>query len=136
MASQKIAHLEMIQGVINRLARNSFLLKGWSVVLISAIFALSIRDAGNFLVYVAYFPAVVFWGLDGYFLWQERLFRALYDYARALPEDQIDFSMDVSRISNEVANWIEVTLSKTLLAFHGTIVSTIVIITVISILLR
>ena len=34
----KQKHLELIQGVINRLSSNSFLLKGWSVVLISALF--------------------------------------------------------------------------------------------------
>ena len=33
-------HLELIQGVINRMASNSFQLKGWSVVLVSALFAL------------------------------------------------------------------------------------------------
>ena len=29
---QKLKHLEFIQGVINRLATNSFQMKGWSVV--------------------------------------------------------------------------------------------------------
>jgi len=32
MADKREAHLAMIQGVINRLAQNSFLLKGWSVL--------------------------------------------------------------------------------------------------------
>ena len=32
---QKLKHLEFIQGVINRLATNSFLMKGWSVVLVA-----------------------------------------------------------------------------------------------------
>ncbi len=34
---QKHKHLELIQGVINRLSTNPFLLKGWSVVLILAV---------------------------------------------------------------------------------------------------
>jgi len=34
----KIKHLEMIQGVINRMASNSFALKGWAVTLVSGIF--------------------------------------------------------------------------------------------------
>lgn len=37
----KVKHLEFIQGVVNRLSTDSFLLKGWSVVLVSALFALS-----------------------------------------------------------------------------------------------
>ena len=32
----KYKHLELIQGVINRLSSSSFLLKGWSVVFVSA----------------------------------------------------------------------------------------------------
>ncbi len=41
----KRAHLEMIQGVVNRMANNSFLLKGWSVALVSAMFALGVHQA-------------------------------------------------------------------------------------------
>jgi hypothetical protein len=37
---RKLKHLELIQGVINRMAHCSFLLKGWSVILISGLFAL------------------------------------------------------------------------------------------------
>ena len=33
---RKIKHLEFIQGVINRLASDSFRMKGWSVVLVAA----------------------------------------------------------------------------------------------------
>lgn len=33
---RKIKHLEFIQGVINRLASDSFRMKGWSVVLVYA----------------------------------------------------------------------------------------------------
>ena len=43
----KHKHLELIQGVINRLAANSFQLKGWSVVLVSAIFFLLGRKEGG-----------------------------------------------------------------------------------------
>ena len=74
---QKTKHMEFIQGVINRLSQNSFLLKGWSVVLISALFALSAGDSNPAFIVLAYIPAFIFWGLDGYFLREERKFRAL-----------------------------------------------------------
>ena len=134
--SDKLAHLEMIQGIVNRLSHNSFLLKGWSVVLVSAMFALAAKDVELLFVYLAYFPAISFWCLDGYFLRQERLFRKLYDRIRELPEDEIDFSMDVSKVSGEVKTWLEVTLSKTLLAFHGVILTTIIIVMLISLFLK
>ena len=37
----KIAHLKMVQAVITRMAGNSFLIKGWSVTLVAALFALA-----------------------------------------------------------------------------------------------
>ena len=74
---RKLKHLEFIQGTINRLSTNSFLLKGWSVVLVAALFALSAKDADIKFVYLALFPAVVFWGLDGYFVLMERVYPEL-----------------------------------------------------------
>ena len=62
---RKLKHLEFIQGVINRLSTNSFLLKGWSVVLVSALFALSAADSQPIFALLACIPAFVFWGLDG-----------------------------------------------------------------------
>ena len=64
----KRKHLELIQGIINRMAGNSFLLKGWSVTLVSAVFALSAKDANHAYFSIAYFPVIMFWILDGYFL--------------------------------------------------------------------
>ena len=117
---RKIKHLEFIQGVINRLASDSFRLKGWSVVLVSALFVLSAREGRPDLVSTAFVPVFVFWGLDGYFLWQERLFRALYDHVRVLEEDQVDFSMDVRTVGTSRArSWPGAMFSRTLLLFYG-----------------
>jgi hypothetical protein len=125
---RKKAHLEMILGVVNRLSQNSFLLKGWCVVLISALFALSANDTNPLFIYVAYFPAIVFWILDAHFLWQERLFRALYDHVRTLDDEEIDFSMDTSIVRSSVSAWSDVILSKTLAMFHGTVIVTIIVV--------
>jgi hypothetical protein len=118
----------MIQGVVNRLSHNSFLLKGWSVILVSAMFALAAKDAKGVFIYLAYFPAISFWGLDGYFLHQERSFRALYDHVRSLDEKDVDFSMNTSKVQEKVASWSAVTFSKTLVVFHGVILGTIILV--------
>ena len=47
MAGDKVEHLKLIQGVIDRMARNSFHLKGWSVALVSALFALAAADTNQ-----------------------------------------------------------------------------------------
>ena len=124
----KRTHLQMLQAVINRMAANSFHLKGWSVVLVAALFALAAGDSEKAFIYLAYFPALAFWGLDGYFLRQERLFRKLYDRVRLLEPEKVDFSMDTSVVASEVNSWLKVVFSKTLGAFHGTVLLSIVIV--------
>jgi hypothetical protein len=132
----KIAHLEFIQGVVNRMGSNSFLLKGWSVTLVAALFALAASGAQLLFIYLAYFPAITFWVLDGYFLRQERLFRKVYDHVRALEPSLIDFSMDTSPFSDQVDSWIEVCFSNTLRIFHGTVVGSIVIVMLVAIIAK
>ena len=59
---KKINHLQMIQGVISRMASNSFALKGWAVTLVAGIFALASKDADKMYFLVTYIPVVVFLG--------------------------------------------------------------------------
>ena len=125
----------MIQGVINRMANNSFLLKGWSVILVSALFALAAKDSNKLYIYLSYFPSLAFWVLDGYFLRQEKLYRKLYDKVRSINDSEIDFSMDTSSLTNQVHTWSEVIFSKTLSIFHGVIVLTILLVMLIASLL-
>ena len=123
---RKIKHLEFIQGVINRLASDSFRMKGWCVVLVAALFILLARQGQVGFVVVALIPVIAFWGLDGYFLWQERLYRALYDHVRALEEDKIDFSMNVSPfMKNRGCTWPNATFSRTLLLFYSPLAAAI-----------
>ncbi len=129
--SNKHAHLEMIQGVINRLAQNSFTLKGWSVVIVSALFALAAKGSDFSFIFLAFFPAFSFWILDGYFLQQERLFRALYDHVRKKDDNEIDYSMNVSVVMDKVNSWFSVMFSRTILIFHGIIILSIVIVSVV-----
>lgn len=115
----KIKHLEFIQGTINRMANNLFLLKGWSITLIAALFALFVKDANKNSILIIYFPVIIFWILDGYFLSQERLFRDLYDHVRKLPEKKIDFSMDTSRFQKDNGSgWLSCMFSCTALFFY------------------
>ena len=124
----KTNHLEMIQDIVNRLAKCSFLLKGWAVILVSALFALAAKDSRIYFIYLAYFPALAFWGLDGYYLWQERLYRKLYDKVRVMDDSEVNFSMDTTPVTDQVDPWLSVIFSKTILIFHGTIVATILIV--------
>lgn len=93
----KVKHLEMINGIINRLGSDSFKLKGWSVTLAAGIFALSSKDSKYVFFLVVYVPLIVFWILDTYYLQLERKYRNLYDKVRQLEEKDIDFSMNLTK---------------------------------------
>lgn len=117
---KKLKHIEMIQNIISRMASNSFILKGWAVTLVAGIFALASKDADKTYFLIAYIPIIVFWGLDAYYLLQEKLFRALYDKVRTLEENEIDFSMDMSPIEfhTEKNTYCNCLISKTILCFY------------------
>lgn len=118
---KKLKHLEFIQQAINRMASNLFLLKGWTVTLIAAMFALAAKESKDLYFALAYFPTLMFWLLDGYFLSQERRFRSLYEHVAGLDESAIDFSMDTQPFKNKPPRngWSHALLSPTLLIYYG-----------------
>jgi hypothetical protein len=122
----KEKHLEFTLGVINRMGQNSFLIKGWTVTLISALFALAAKEANQKFVIIAYFPTITFWLLDGYFLYQERLFRKVYDHV--CKANIIDFSLNTKEFDNGFFDWTFATLSKTLILFYGIVFITLIIV--------
>lgn len=117
---KKLRHLEMIQAIINRMANNSFMLKGWSVTLVAGIFTLSSKDADKLYFLVAYIPVFAFWGLDSFYLLQERLYRSLYDKVRNINEEDINFSLraKATEFSDKTNKYINCFISKTELWFY------------------
>jgi hypothetical protein len=76
----RLRYLADIQTVIARLSQNSFVIRGWSVTLVSIIFAIvsTQRAENRSYALLAVAPALIFWALDAYYLRRERLFRRLY----------------------------------------------------------
>ena len=118
--SDKQQHLEFIQNAIARMAENSFRLKGWTVLLVSALFAFFARFGETGYVFVVIAPILAFWILDGFFLSQERLFRSLYDRVRSVDGSATDYSMDTGEFRSVPRNgWLNSAFSRTLLVFYG-----------------
>ncbi len=121
---KKIAHLEFIQGVINRMGANSFMLKGWSVTLVAALLALSFAtDQKIALIAISFIPVFVFCILDGYYLWQETLFRAVYDSVRIKDEDEIDFEMNPRDFVDSAKTWMAAIFSTTVFGFYFSLIA-------------
>ena len=122
MNEKKLKHLEFIQAVITRLATNSFLIKGWSVTLVAAIFALAAKDAKPVFALVTYLPVVSFWVLDAFFLSHERKYRELFETVAAKDESAVDFSMATSHFKKKNLTVPSCAFSSTIFAFHGTLI--------------
>jgi hypothetical protein len=119
-------HLTLIQGAISRLATTSFLIKGWGVTLVSAIFALAAKDANSAFVLVAYFPSIMFWLLDGYFLGIERRFVEMYNQAsKGLV---LNFEIKPHNFTSKRACMAAACFSRTILLFHGCIFASILLV--------
>jgi hypothetical protein len=122
---KKLKHLEFLQGIINRMANCSFLLKGWSVILVAALLALSAATQEKVaLIAISFVPVIVFWILDGYYLWQERLFRAVYNAVREKDENKIDFKMNPLDFVAGRNTWLSTIFSKTIVLFYLSLIIT------------
>ncbi|CCG41126.1 hypothetical protein [Magnetospirillum molischianum] len=124
--SDRIAHLGFIQATITRMGVNSFVIKGWSITLVAAIFALASKDSNVKLVLLAYFPVIMFWALDGFFLHQEKLFRKLYEKVADGSIPSNEFTMDTRAIKHMVPSMFRVMITKTLWPFYVTIIGLII----------
>ena len=120
-ADEKIVkHLEMTQGVVNRLAGNSFSIKSWSMAIIGAalIFIARADVANPNILFALFLPVIGFWYLDSYYLWQERLFRAVYNDIRT--QSDTDFSMNPTKhLGKSNCSRVAVFFSQTLVVFYA-----------------
>jgi len=124
----KIKHLEFIQSVINRMATNSLIIKGWSITLVAILFTLSSKSTDSGCILAFFIPVFMFLILDGFFFSREQRFRSLYNYVRELKVDEIDFSMDASDFKKGKNNWARSIFSSTILVFYTPLIISILII--------
>ena len=119
---KKLKHLDFLQLVITRMNVNSFLLKGWTVTLVAALFAFSAKDTNIKYVFITYISTPLFWFLDGYYLSLERQYRELYNVVKDKEEKDIDFDLNASPYNKGKNMWLPCVFSKTLLFFYGTLI--------------
>jgi hypothetical protein len=114
-----VKHLEFIQAVIARLANNSFFMKGWALTAAGLFYGFAVKGTSWPVAAIGLLPTVAFWGLDAYYLRQERLYRRLYDAVRREDASIEPFSMNAQPFADEVAEFLATVLSKTELPFYG-----------------
>lgn len=109
----------MIQGVINRMASNQFLFKGWSITLIAAIATFSANGSSPALMAIPIVATLLFWFVDAYYLMLERAFRRLYTDVCKKDEDTIDFNMSIASKGIEFSDWFKTLWRPILVMFYG-----------------
>ncbi len=126
-----LKEIDIIQDIIKRMAFNSFMLKGWTITLV--VVSLLIKGTDKYQIWIAFIPLLVFWFLDAYFLWQERLYRKLYDWTinNRLKTDKYLFDMNAYRFKDEVQSKLRIMFSTTLGWFYGSIAILIIIYSVV-----
>jgi hypothetical protein len=115
-----IKELEIIQGIIDRMANNSFLIKGWTITLVVVTLLLK---GNKYHTFIAFIPILVFWFLDAYFLRLERLYRRLYNWVKDNRLKTKDFLLDLNykRFEKEEQSILRIMFSITLGLFYGSI---------------
>lgn len=117
--------IDLIQSAINRMANNSFLLKGWLISIIAVVLALSkdsIVSKNDYAIFIVMLlPTLTFWYLDAFFLHKERCYRKLYDWVIENREKSKEFlyNLNYKRFEIEVHSIFRIMFSTTLLVFYG-----------------
>ena len=95
---KKIKHLEMIEAIIERMAKNSLQLKEWTMVLVVLIVTISTQSGNKDFIFFGFIPIIGFWYLDSFYLLQERKYKELYKIVAKKEENDIDFSLDTKEL--------------------------------------
>lgn len=114
----KIKHLEFIQKLIERFANNSFELKRWAVTVSAGILALGHNELSGKQYLVSFIPVITFWILDGFYLFKERLYRALFNEVRVSENDNASFSLETAKLIGGKNTWFRAIMSRTILTFY------------------
>jgi len=80
-------------------------------------------------VWIALIPLLIFWFLDAYFLWQERMYRKLYDWVikNRLETDEYLLDMNAYRFKEKVQSKFSIMFSLTEGWFYGSVAILVVI---------
>lgn len=121
----KVVHLQMIQGVIDRMSTSAAIYKGFAATIVTGIVAISFTEVSAWILLIAFLPVICFLVMDTYYLKLEKQYRILYEKIR---NEKIvpDFSLD-SRCSNTElydanATWLKCLQSPSIWMFYVPII--------------
>lgn len=121
MTDDERKNLEFLQNIIARLAGNSFQIKGWSVALGSLIIGFTAKDAQSQYAIVALLPVLAFWGLDGFYLALETLYRQRFNLVADLSQNSgMLFNLKVGQVTGTL--WLTKVSSVSVAFVHAPVI--------------
>lgn len=126
--SSYVEYFKIIQNSIDRIARDSFLIKAWTITLIGGIGILSFSFINILIFSVLTVIVIFFWILDSYYLRIEKLYRALYNETvekfndPSLRKEIVLFDMEIERFYECSPNLLKVMLSHTEILFYFSLI--------------
>ena len=131
----RIEHLRMIQSIVERMGRNSFTIKAGTLTLFAALVAATLGIDQWMLSAFGIIPLIILWGLDAFYVRQERLFRCLYDTVRTGSPSEIGsssyFSMDTTQMKSSTKGLLGTMFSRTLPGFYLVLLAGLILISII-----
>jgi hypothetical protein len=118
---RKREHLATIAAIVRRMSLGALLLEGWSLLLVTALLVVSHNPEWARFAWLALFLAIAFWTFDAHLVRQKLLFSSLHERVQALPEADIDCTLDTSLVDREAYAWRSIFLRPRLVLFHGAI---------------
>lgn len=111
--------LEIIQDNIARFSNQSFLIKGWTVTLLSALLVFSKGSPEVKYNLMFGFLVFAFWGLDSYYLLQERKFRKHFNNLLNGSSEKFDMELDYL---NDSVKYFKCVLSRPSIIFYSALI--------------
>lgn len=134
--------IDLIQSCIERMARNSFMIKGWALTILAGFIAFlqdSVLTSPWLVICGIIIPILGFWYIDAYFLHTEKCYRKLYNWTitnRKIGNRELQYNLDPSRFKKECGSIFKVFISPTLSVFFGIPILVMIIIVICSFFLE
>lgn len=128
--------IDLIQACIERMSKNSFMLKGWALTILAGMIAVLKSEIVSdvWLLCVVTIPFVCFWLLDAYFIQTERKYRKLYEWMireRKIGNMEFQYDLNPQRFRNDVDKLRKTMMSKTLCLFYAIPIMSMIVLAVI-----
>ena len=126
--SKKVAHLNMLVSMLDMVNRSDVSAKRWAVSFTAVFLALATQQQGFRIAYLACVPLVLLWYVDAQNYRKEALINAMFERVRNLPEESVDFSIDLEALPEAKRSMIWWMFSGPALSFYASMIAGVVVV--------